>query len=64
MGPAVLAGLPAAVLGQEAPTGEVTGEGCCQDLSVIQWEGKFSLDAWDPGLEWLEAMEAGRRLWF
>lgn len=35
MGPAVLVGLPAAVLGQEVLTGEVIGEGCCQDLGHI-----------------------------
>lgn len=48
MGPAVLAGPLAAVLGQKAPTGEVIGEGCCQDFSVIQWEDKSTLNVWGP----------------
>lgn len=60
----MLAGLPAAVLGQEALTGEVIGEGYCQDFPIKQWEDRFGLDAWDPHPEWLEAMEAGRRLGF
>lgn len=53
MGPAVLAGALEAVLGQEAPTGEVIGEGAAR-ISVIQWADKSSLDAWDPHPEWLK----------
>ena len=62
MGPAVLAGLPAAVLGQEARTVEVIGERYCQDF-LYTGEGKFSLDAWYPHPEWVEAVGARRRLW-
>lgn len=64
-GPAVLAALPAAVLGQEARPAKLYRGGCCQDFSVIQWAHRASLDACDPHPHWLEAGEAGRRrLWF
>lgn len=64
MGPGGLAGLPAAVLGQEALTGEVMGRVLPGSLH-IRWEDKPSLDARGPHPERLEAGEAGRRrLWF
>lgn len=44
---AVLAGPPAAVLGQEAPMGEVIGEGCCQD--PLSYNGKTN-PSWMPGI--------------
>lgn len=62
MGPAVMAGLLAAVLGQEAPTGEVKGRGTAR---VSDTMGRGIHPAyWDPHPEWLEAVEAGRRLHF
>lgn len=47
MGPGGLAGLPAAALGQEAPTGEVMGRVLPGSLHT-QWEDGPSPDARDP----------------
>lgn len=43
-----LAQLPAAVRGEVALTGEVIGQGYCQDFSLTQWEDKPGMDAWGP----------------
>lgn len=47
MGPAVLAGALAAVLGQEAPTGEVIGEGAAR---ISLSDNGQTNPAWMPGI--------------
>lgn len=47
MGPAVLAGALTAVLGQEAPTGKVIGEGAAR--ISLSYNGQIN-PAWMPGI--------------